>query len=374
MLHIEHGRPEDNAMNPVPNLTLSIARAKAALQLTYVADALSMPVHWYYNPLDIIKAFPQGIYQFEAAPAFHPSSIMPLHSTFAGGRGAQSTNSGASEKNNSKNAVKKEIVGEVILKGKRKFWGLANQHYHQGMQAGENTLNAHCARLVTRTLNKNNGKYNADDFLNAYVAFMTADTPQHPDTYAESYHRGFFANLESGKPEHQCGAATHDTPSVGGLVTIAPIAIAGLLRGESLPKIQSTCREHLWLTHPDEKLAKICADYVALIAALLFRDQATPAKNIIADHAKKSIGIDVENLVAKAKDDNEIVGGKFSKACYIDDSWPSLLYLAYKYNHTPEKALLANTNLGGENCHRGSVLGVLMGLSTGDGLDKLFLQ
>ena len=33
-------------------------RAKAALQLLYVADALSMPVHWFYNPLDIQKPFP----------------------------------------------------------------------------------------------------------------------------------------------------------------------------------------------------------------------------------------------------------------------------------------------------------------------------
>ncbi|HMY39661.1 MAG TPA: ADP-ribosylglycohydrolase family protein, partial [Marinagarivorans sp.] len=62
-------------------------RARAALQLLYVADALSMPVHWFYNPLDILKAFPGGIKQFEAAPSLHPSSIMALHSTSSGGRG-----------------------------------------------------------------------------------------------------------------------------------------------------------------------------------------------------------------------------------------------------------------------------------------------
>jgi hypothetical protein len=50
--------------------------------------------------------------------------------------------------------------------------------------------------------------------------------------------------------------------------------------------------------------------------------------------------------------DRCIVGGRFSTACYIEDSFPSLLYLAYKYADDPEAALIANTNVGGENCHR----------------------
>lgn len=343
------------------NLML-VARAMAALKLIYVADSLSMPVHWYYNPLDIIKAFPGGIKKFEAAPAMHPTSIMDLHSTNAGGRGAQLSATG------------KEIVGDVILKGKREYWGIANQHYHQGLVAGDNTLNAHCARLVTRTLNANNGRYSADSFLDNYIAFMTSDTPQHPDSYAESYHRGFFANLTKGLSPHKCGSVTHDTASVGGLVTIAPIAIAELLFERSLPRVQALCNEHLFLTHPDKKLGEICNAYVELIDALLFRDPEDNAKNHMAQIAKKSVGLDVERLVQKNRSDNEVVGGIFSKACYIDDSWPSLLYLAYKYCDAPEHALLTNTNLGGENCHRGSVLGVLVGLASADGLDEFFSQ
>ena len=42
-------------------------------------------------------------------------------------------------------------------------------------------------------------KYSVDGFLDAYVDFMTtADT--HQDTYAESFHRDFFANWAKGKP------------------------------------------------------------------------------------------------------------------------------------------------------------------------------
>lgn len=344
------------------NSLLIHARAQAALQLIYVADALSMPVHWYYNPLDILKDFPQGIAKFEDAPSKHPSSIMSLHSTQAGGRGLQ-------EKNG-----EKEIVGDVILKGKRKFWGVANQHYHQGMKAGENTLNAHCARLVTRVLAESRNHYDVDKFLANYITFMTADIPQHPDTYAESYHRGFFANVQKGVALKKCGAATHDTASVGGLVTIAPIAIAELLRDRNLSRVQAICKTHLYLTHPDEKLAAVCATYVELIDALLFRDELVDEKELIAKIAKTSCGVDVKALSEKKVDDNEVVGKLFSKACYIDDSWPSLLYLAYKYNENPKQALLRNTNLGGENCHRGSVLGVITGLSTANGLDELFAQ
>ena len=48
--------------------------------------------------------------------------------------------------------------------------------------------------------------------------------------------------------------------------------------------------------------------------------------------------------------------------------------MLYQYLDKPQQGLLANTNLGGENCHRGSVLGVLLGLATADGWDEQFAQ
>ncbi|WP_062062358.1 ADP-ribosylglycohydrolase family protein [Cellvibrio sp. OA-2007] len=336
-------------------------RITAALQLSFIADALAMPVHWFYNPLDIYEAFPGGVQKFEAAPEFHPSSIMHLHSTNTGGRGAQQI------------PTMPQVVGDIILKGKQQYWGIANQHYHRAMAAGENTLNLHCLRVVMRVIKNNHGRYNADKFLSDYIALMTAENSAHPDTYAESYHRSFFANLASGKAPEKCGAVNHDTASIGGLVTIAPIAIAELLHERSLAHVQQICRTHLFLTHPDEYLAKICDAYVALIDALLFRDSVDP-RSFIAATAKQSAGIDVIHLAQQYADDNHVVGGKFSRACYIQDSWPSLLYLAWKYCDDPLQALLTNTNLGGDNCHRGAVLGVILGLATANGLDKWFAQ
>ena len=52
-------------------------------------------------------------------------------------------------------------------------------------------------------------------------------------------------------------------------------------------------------------------------------------------------------------------------ACYIDSSFPALLHFAYKYADSPERAVLANANAGGENVARGSLLGALLGAAHG---------
>ena len=338
-------------------------RAAAALKNIFVADALAMPVHWYYNPLDIERAFPGGITRFEAAPEYHPSSIMSLHSTAKGGRGQQKYDQ-----------HQRQIIGDVILKGRRESWGIPNQHYHQGMQAGENTLNAHCARVIIRSLTATGGYYHKDHFLDDYIAFMTADPPLHPDTYAESYHRGFFANLDAGKPKDRCAAVTHDTPSIGGLVTIAPILLAGQLLGRSLLEVREQCLEHLFLTHPDKTLGHICTIYTELLETLLFCDQEQSPRELLARAAKASVGLDLPTLVRKSSDDRQVVGGLFSSACYIDGSWPSVLYLAYKYSSDQRRALLVNTNLGGDNVHRGIVLGTLLGLINAATIHEWFDQ
>jgi len=310
----------------------SIQRARAALRSFFVGDALSMPVHWYYNPLDILRAFPDGVTGMEAAPTSHPSSIMSCL----------------------------EIVGDVILKGKRQFWGISNQHYHQGMPAGENTLNAWCARLLMRGIT-DHGSYDQNRFLESYINFMKADQPQHPDT-----HRGFFANLEAGNPPDKCAAITHDTPSIGGLVTIVPLALHLLM--------QSVCRQHLFLTHPDDTLARVCDSLIVLIDELLERSDDQDPMPLLVKAGKSIPKTDIATLVKKAPSDLHVIGRLYSSACYITDSYPCMLYLAGKYQSDTNAALRANTNAGGENAHRGAVLGGVVGLVNGDGCEGLFDQ
>jgi ADP-ribosylglycohydrolase len=63
--------------------------------------------------------------------------------------------------------------------------------------------------------------------------------------------------------------------------------------------------------------------------------------------------------------DTEIIGKRLSPACYVQDAVPAVLYLALKYHDQPEKALIVNTHLGGDNAHRGAVLGALLGAEHG---------
>jgi ADP-ribosyl-[dinitrogen reductase] hydrolase len=54
-------------------------------------------------------------------------------------------------------------------------------------------------------------------------------------------------------------------------------------------------------------------------------------------------------------------GGDPMVACYIQSSYPALLFFAYKYADNFEAAILASANAGGENVARGSLLGSLLG-------------
>jgi ADP-ribosylglycohydrolase len=163
------------------NAVLSIAdRKKAALFGLFVADATAMPVHWMYdlrnlqNDYGEVKGYMKPKDQFIG-------SIMNLSNTGGGGRGSD----------------KGDIVGDVILHGKKKYWQRGgNNHYHLGLQAGENTLEAQLVRVLSKSISSL-GTFSANDFRERYIKFMT--TPgNHNDTYASTCHRMFFANWVKG--------------------------------------------------------------------------------------------------------------------------------------------------------------------------------
>jgi ADP-ribosylglycohydrolase len=337
-------------------------RITNALKTQFIADALAMPVHWYYQPMEIELAFKGGIAKFEAAPSVHPSSIMSLHSKRKGGRASVDTSKTI------------EVVGDVILQDKAQFWDTPSVHYHQGMPAGENTLNAYCTRVLIEVLSVNKGHYNREHFVQAYIELMTAQPPKHPDTYAESYHRGFFANYAQGRKPEKCAMLTHDTASVGALVTIAPLVFSQRMRGASEHDIQVMCRAHLALTHPDESLMQVCDRYVVLLCALMEGPEEAEVKALLVEASKGVPNLDLAALVKRDLPDHQIIGHIFSRACYISDSWPAVLFLAYKYYSDPWQALRVNTNVGGDNVHRGAVLGAIMGLQNDEVANTWFNQ
>ncbi len=319
-------------------------RIRGALWGMMIGDALAMPVHWYYRLSELQRDF-GVIRDYQAPKDVHPSSIMSLSSTSRAGRGNQTG----------------DVVGEVILKGKKHHWGPAHRHYHHGMQAGENTLNALCARLLLRSLCRMKG-HDTADFLSEYVQFMTTEG-SHNDTYAESYHRDFFANWARGVPVHRCaGQAGHDTASIGGLVGLAPVVLAVAAQGDVEQAVQAGLRQ-LRLTHQSQPLEAFASAYCRLLAQLVYAPP--PSLTPLLQAQTPGLGKGLSALLGQAPDHRDaatrVVGGMYSPACYIEDSFPSVLYLAARYAQDFESALIANTNAGGDNCHRGSVLGALLG-------------
>ncbi|WP_223788479.1 ADP-ribosylglycohydrolase family protein [Marinicella meishanensis] len=332
-----------------------------AIRHAMVADAHAMPVHWYYRKADIERAFPDGLDGLYAAPAQHPSAIMSLHSKQHGGRhrlGAQQA----------------DVVGAVILHDKAEFWDRPGVHYHQGLQAGDNTLNAHTVLWLLQAMVDRGGSYQESAFLQHYVNKMTAQPPQHPDTYAESYHRGFFANWASGQSAAACAAVTHDTPSVGGLVRIGPLALLLLHQGMAVADVKTVVARHLDLTHPDAALKKVCFQYVDLISGLLAAADPAAAERLLQQHLLTAAGRHFKRKPVAQWSDAAVLGGLYSTACYIRDAWPSVLYLANKYHHDLRQALQVNAQLGGDNVHRGAVLALLITLINPQPLDDWYAQ
>lgn len=272
-------------------------RVRNALYGMLIADTLAMPVHLFNNSVDITKQF-GTIRDFQPAPAFHPTSTMKLVGS---------------------------VVGDVILKGKKQYWGRPNMHYHNGMRAGENTLNALLTRLVVRNLARNR-LYSPQAFIKDYVAFMTSPD-SHNDTYAESYHIDFFANYASGVPPMQCaGKESHDAASMGGLVLVSPVVLFTYATTKNRMSAAEAGMTQIRLTHRSVKLDQYGAIYIGCLVDILCGVSVLEA----TQYAGSKIGIDFTQLVARSYSDRDVCGGMFGLACHMEYSLPVLLFLAHK--------------------------------------------
>jgi hypothetical protein len=330
-------------------------RARNGLTLQYVGDSLAMPIHWFYTPADIPAAFPPaGVTKLEAAPPTYPHSYLGL---------APNDNI--------------RVIGDIIAKGRRHLWGIEKQHPHLGLQAGEITLNADLARLSTRLIAANGGVFEASKYKSALTAFLTADPPQYRDLYIESHFVNMFQNEASGRPADKW---TTYSDHIGCLAGVPVVAIGSLLHGRDVPHVQQLVREHLaTFVKAEPYLLTAADDLVEVIDALLFRDQGVSAATVLEPFAHRRIaekypewksllatpGIDVDAV---------LVDGVFKKHCPTPDSWPIILYLATKYPNDPATGLLVNANRGGDNVHRGIVLGALLGLGAEEGSELPFVK
>lgn len=319
------------------------AAARRGFLGSLIADAVAMPVHWYYDRQALDRDYPD-LLPPPRGPAYlaprspHPDSILWR---------SQWTSPGPAFD---------------ILRDQATFWGRRGVHYHQFLAAGENTLNFRLAVELHDLVRRQRG-YDPDRWLDRYVALML-EPGWHRDTYVEEYHRHFFTNLAAGRKPINCGVRD---VHIGGLVPV-PALVAGL--GPRHPDLRDVVRRHVALTHKDDGVLA-AADALARILVRVTRDDRGPAdrdlRTAILEEAADWIS------PAKCRDwearaaggpppcpDRAVVGGVLSPACYIDDAFPAALFLAWRHAGDVAAGLRANALCGGDNCHRAAVVGSLL--------------
>ena len=293
-----------------------------------VADAVAMPVHWYYNQQSLQQDY--GLIEGYLAPKSpHADSIL-----------WRSSYTPLNEQGD-------------ILREQSQYWGQRGIHYHQFLKAGENTLNSRLA-IELAAMIRAEGGYDPSRWLERYVAFML--TPgKHRDTYVEEYHRHFFTNYAAGKKPLACGG---DDVHIGGLALV-PALVAAL--GPSHPDLRAIVQTHVGLTHKNEGVLR-AADVLVRLLVRVATGETSELRAAILEEASDWISAAKIRQWQKHPD-GMVVGGILSSACYIPDAFPAALYLVYRHAGDFAEGVCSNAQVGGDNCHRGAVVGSLLGAS-----------
>ncbi len=371
-------------------------RIRNALWGLFIGDALAMPAHWYYNLENIKKDFNGGVKGYEDAPHPHPESFMVGMEYFPNthterpfditGRHSRFYSTNYSE-------MKINLASHETEHGNTVPELNERYHYHHGLKAGENTLGAHLVRVLMRSV-VHNEEYSDTAFINDFIKYMTAD--QSHDPYTEIYIRRFFEHYTNGA--HPLNAAelqsrTWSIGSHGGL--IRPLVLS-LLYDDPVQAL-GIAIEHQNLTHRSQNVASSLSVLLPLLHELttnapvlepfysaasklhlpavegealfaLYRQHKGPG-NIPKEMmfrlhtAFQQEAFDLKTFMAEHQE-SEVVRTLLSNACYTEHGVPLLLYLAVEHDLKFKEALLANVNAGGDNVHRGMIMGLLLGASS----------
>ncbi len=357
-----------------------------------------MPAHWYYRTENIVKDFNGGISGYVDPPHPHPESFMVgmgYHPDVATadrlGRAYDILHEHARFYNTSyrtleiRSTEREDAHGNPVPRLDDRY------HYHHGLKAGENTLAAHLVRLLMRSVVEH-GRYEPGAFLGNMIGYMT--TPGlNRDPYTEIYIRRWFENYARGMPPHACAELQRDVWSIGSHGGLMRPLVLSLLADSSYQAL-GLAIEHQNLTHRSENAASALGVLVPLLHSLL--TGLDPARAIAASaafirvprvtgdelfaayrnhkgpgnippqemwhyHTALSDGpFELDRLV-RTQDDADVINHRFATACYPEHGLPLLLFLARNHQVDVEASLLANANAGGDNVHRGMVLGLVVG-------------
>ncbi len=306
-------------------------RQQGTLYGLMIGDALAMPVHWYYDTAALRRDYAE-VSDFQRPRNPHPDSIL-----------WRSSYQPASPETD-------------LLHAQAQYWGQRGVHYHQFLAAGENTLTTKLCQQLIESLVSQQG-YDAADYLARYIPFMT-EPGRHRDTYVEECHRGFFTNYARGIDAARCAV---QEKHIGGLAGVIPIAAWYVGQPD---EAERAATQHVGLTHAGELMASGVRLITRLLVEVLNGHPLEESlRAAIARQDSPFLGHPFERWLGLG--DEVVIGRCLSPACYLQDALPATLYLALKYHDQPEQALVVNTQLGGDNVHRGAVLGALLGAEHG---------
>lgn len=296
------------------------------------ADAVAMPVHWYYDRSAMDRDYGQ-IQDFVAPKNPHPDSILW------------------------RSRYQPRNKNGEILHDQAQYWGKRGVHYHQFLRAGESTINFRLGQELYALVLKDR-RYDAGSWIRHYVDCLR--TPGwHSDTYLEEYHREFFDNLARGVRVEDCGI---EDIHIGGL-TAVPFLLAALEAiGEAdREDVMDRVRDHIALTHRSRVALQAAKAHAKI---LLLQASGTPLREAIEQIA--SPWASAEKFESwRDWDDRTVVGRHLSPACYLPESFTASLFISWRYAKDFEAGILANARCGGDNCHRGAVVGSLLGAENG---------
>ena len=317
---------------------------KNAMLGSLAADALSMPVHWYYDTRKLDRDY--GLLTGYVAPKNpHTDSIL-----------WRSHYNPRNEKGN-------------ILHDQVKYWGRRGVHYHQFLAAGENTVNYQLGKELYLNILQN-GTYDSNKWLTRYVECLL-EKGWHQDTYLEEYHRAFFDNYAKGVAPSNCGI---DDLHIGGLSHV-PCLLAGLIEigVTGLEEQLFQVEKHVRLTHRNRYVSEAAA---AMTRVLYSIGDGIDLLKALECHAKPWASAGQFDTWTHFPD-RTVIGRHLTMACYLPESFTASLFLCWKYADDFNSGILANAHCGGDNCHRGAVVGALLGAANGvpekwkEGLTKI---
>eukprot|EP00980_Cylindrotheca_fusiformis_P011026 scaffold2533_cov137-Cylindrotheca_fusiformis.AAC.14 len=269
--------------------------------------------------------------------------------------------------------------------------------------------------------------YDPDEFLERFVEYMktkpdpTNDKDQlknHNDIYMDIYVRHFFEMVSKGTKLRDCAhnqrdvrihRRLHKSWSIGSLDgVVMSIPIMAAYANEPEAWVIGRAVEHHMLTHKSVTVTATVSVLAPLLLSLWKGAELKPTLDAAMEKLRppKITGRElrdsyvggggpfkipkdkkwkqhmelsnestkefIHNLVATVEDDEDAIGwgdkddSRLSAACYCEQAFTGVLYLAYKYGtDDPKMALLQNARLGGHSTARGSVLGAILGAAHG---------